>query len=70
MLNTEREKLDGAQKVMIYVPDTVFLLTKWATRNGTTNFSLIEMKRTESYEWNRSLDWPMKKMFFLPPGIK
>lgn len=70
MLNTEREKLAGAQKVTFYVPDTVFLSTKWATRNGTTNFSLIEMKRTDSYEWNRSLyNRPFMEMIFLPLGM-
>lgn len=53
MLNTEREKLAGAQKVTIYVPDAVYLATKWATANGNTHFSLIEMKRSKSYEWNR-----------------
>ena len=73
LLNTEREKLAGAQKVTIYVPDAVFLATKWATKNGTTNFSLIEMKRTDSYEWNRSLYgylWKFCNELRLPPGIK
>ena len=52
MLNTEREKLIGAHKVTIYVQDEVFLATKWAIKNGITNFPLIEMKRIDSFEWN------------------
>ncbi|XP_055309439.1 uncharacterized protein LOC129573171 [Sitodiplosis mosellana] len=51
MLNMVREQLDGAQKVTIYVPDAVYLATKRATTNGTTNFSRIAMKRHDSYEW-------------------
>ncbi|XP_031637223.1 uncharacterized protein LOC116349772 [Contarinia nasturtii] len=51
-LNAEREKLAGARKVTIYVPDTVFLATKWWSKNGVTNFSLIEMKRIGSYDWH------------------
>lgn len=63
MLNTEREKLAGSRKVTIYVPDAVYLATKWATKNGTTNFSLIEMKRIDSYEWNSYLsDWWMENL--------
>lgn len=63
MLNTEREKLAGARKVTIYVPDAVYLATKWATKNGTTNFSLIEMKRMDSYEWICYLsDWWMEDL--------
>lgn len=49
-LNEEREKLIGVKKVTIYVPDAVYLATKWATKNGITNFSMIEMKRIHSYE--------------------
>lgn len=51
-LNREREKLDGARKVTVYVPDNVFLKTKWATKNGEINFTSVEMKRADSYEWN------------------
>lgn len=51
-LNEERKKLMGAKKVIIYVRDDVFLATKWATHNGDTNLSLIEMRRSDSYEWN------------------
>lgn len=50
-LNKEREKLFEARKITIYVTDNIFLATKWATKNGDTNLSLIELKRTDSYEW-------------------
>lgn len=71
MLNRAREELAGAQKVTIYVPDAIFLATKWATKNGTTNFSLIEMKRSSSYEWNIShyLTRPSETTI-LPRGMK
>ncbi|XP_031632862.1 uncharacterized protein LOC116346793 [Contarinia nasturtii] len=52
-LNNERKQLAGARKVIIYVNDYIFLATKWATHNGDTDLSLIEVRRTESYEWNR-----------------
>ncbi|XP_055303092.1 uncharacterized protein LOC129568813 [Sitodiplosis mosellana] len=51
-LNEERKKLVGARKVTIYVRDDVFLATKWAAYNGDINLSLIEMGRSDSYEWN------------------
>lgn len=51
-LNEERSKLQMAQKLVIYVPDNVFLKTKWKTNNGDTNLRLIQMKRSSSYEWN------------------
>ncbi|XP_055305822.1 uncharacterized protein LOC129570296 [Sitodiplosis mosellana] len=44
-LNKEREKLAGARKVIIYVPEETFLETKFA--HGAS-YSLIEMKRNES----------------------
>ncbi|XP_031632434.1 uncharacterized protein LOC116346492 [Contarinia nasturtii] len=52
MLNAERAKLAGARKITIYTRDDVFLATKWTTRNGDTNLSFIEMRRSDSYEWN------------------
>lgn len=48
-LNNEREKLSGGKKVTIYVPDNVFLTTKWSTEHGNTNLEFIEMKRATSY---------------------
>lgn len=51
-LNTEREKLCAAQKVTIFVPDNIFLATKWKINNGNTNLNLVEMKRSESYIWD------------------
>lgn len=56
-LNKEREKLPTARKVTIYVPDFVFLKTKWSVGNGETNLPLIQMKRIDSYEWNNYYDW-------------
>lgn len=50
-LNEEREKLNGARKITIYVPDNVFLATKWT--NGDINLNMIEMKRTDSYQWDQ-----------------
>lgn len=51
-LNIERKKLTAPRKVTIYVPDNIFLKTKWTTCNGDTNLQLIEMKRADSYEWD------------------
>ncbi|XP_055306488.1 uncharacterized protein LOC129570790 [Sitodiplosis mosellana] len=51
-LNQDREKLAQARKVSIYVPDNIFLRTKWSVNYGDTNLSLIEMKRCDSIEWN------------------
>ncbi|XP_031623885.1 uncharacterized protein LOC116341132 [Contarinia nasturtii] len=51
MLNDERAKLAGARKIIIYTSDDIFVATKWATRNGDTNLSLLEMRRSYSYEW-------------------
>lgn len=49
-LNREREKLIFARKIIIYVNEEIFLTTKWALKQ--TEFSLIEMKRIDSYDWN------------------
>lgn len=51
MLNEERAKLFGARKITIYVDHNMFLATKWTTRNGDTNLSFIEMKRSSSIKW-------------------
>lgn len=47
-LNEERMKLIGGQKIMIYVPDDIFLATKWNTKHGDTNLNCIEMRRSTS----------------------
>lgn len=52
-LDKERQQLFGAHKVTIYVPGNVFLKTKWATEHGNTNLALIEIRPSDSYEWNQ-----------------
>lgn len=51
-LKNERERLAGARKVVIYVPDNVFLATKWKRYHGKTYFESVQLKRTESYPWD------------------
>lgn len=53
MLNEEREKLSGARRITVYVPDEIFLATKWTTKNGDITLNMIEMKRADSYKWNK-----------------
>lgn len=50
-LNEEREKILGAQKISIYVNEVVYLATKWTMK--TIDFSLIELRRFDSYEWEK-----------------
>lgn len=50
-LNDKRSQLDQARKVLIYVPDNIFLATKWTTKHGDINLNLIEMKRDISYNY-------------------
>lgn len=52
--NKERAKLAGAQKVTIYLDESVYLATKWATDKTESN--LIELKREHSYEWDNSFE--------------
>lgn len=54
-LNRERTKLANGRdlKVTIYVPENVYLATKWAMKG--TKFGLIKMQRTNSYEWEHSV---------------
>lgn len=47
-LNEIRMKLVGARKIILYVPDNIFLATKWNTRNGDTNLNCIELRRSTS----------------------
>lgn len=49
-LNEERQKLPGARKLIIYVPDHIFVDTKRTTRNGDVNLSSIELRRGEEYD--------------------
>lgn len=49
-LNKAREKLDGAQKVTLYVRENIYLETKRAVKH--TDFHLINLKRIESYRWS------------------
>lgn len=44
-LNNERKHLIGAKRVIIFVPDQIFLSTKWTTPYGHTNLSHIVLKR-------------------------
>lgn len=47
-LNAERNKLNGAEKLTIYVNERIYLATKWASKS--INLDLIEIKRTVSYD--------------------
>lgn len=58
-LNKERELLNGAGKVVIYVEEKVYLTTKWAL--GDTDFNLIRLKREESYECGFDCDTLFQK---------
>lgn len=58
-LNKERELLNGAGKVVIYVEEKVYLTTKWAL--GDSNFHLIRLKREESYEFGFDCDTLFQK---------
>lgn len=52
-LNETLLKLLRRRKITIYVPDNIFLRTKWTIRNGNTSLSLLEMKRSNSYQWEQ-----------------
>lgn len=52
MLNRERAKLAGARKVVIYIPERMFLDTKWTIGNGDINLEFVEMRRANSIEWD------------------
>lgn len=51
-LDKKRRKLPGARKITIFVRDDIFLATKWSTKYGDINLKFIEMKRSDSHEWN------------------
>lgn len=46
-LNEERQRLNGAEKITIYVPENIYLLTKWEM--NYIDFNLVDVKRTD--EW-------------------
>lgn len=48
LMNSERKKLNGAHKVMIYVEEKDYLRIKW--RYSKSNFDLIELRRHEFYD--------------------
>lgn len=48
-LNKEREKLKGAKRTVIYIPEHIYLQTK-RKLNGT-EYSLTEIRRVSSGEW-------------------
>lgn len=50
-LNKERAKLPGARKVMIYVPDKMFMKTKWEIKDGNVDLDFIEMQRYDLWSW-------------------
>lgn len=54
-LNRQRKLLERSQVVTIYVPEEIYLATKWTLKE--TNFSLIQLKRLESgEEWTDDLN--------------
>lgn len=53
-LNREREKVTGASKVTIYVDEKIFLATKWTAPK--IEYSLIELKRSQTYYWEKLLE--------------
>lgn len=52
-LNKEREHLDKAQKITIFVHEDIYLATKWAV-NGV-KFELIELKRIFSHDFEKNV---------------
>lgn len=49
--NEEREKLPDARKVTIFLTEEEVLAVKWAT--NITSYSLVQIKRHESSNWNK-----------------
>lgn len=48
-LNKEREKLNGAKRMVIHIEEEIYLPTKWSL-NGK-EYSLIEIRRVSADEW-------------------
>lgn len=51
-LNEERTKLEGAEKMTIYVREKVYLATKWAIRE--TDYATVRLKRIDSCDWDNT----------------
>lgn len=49
-LNQEREQLDGAKRMVVYLPEHVYLATKWNSKGDA--FSLIDIRRASSDQWS------------------
>ncbi|XP_055306459.1 uncharacterized protein LOC129570769 [Sitodiplosis mosellana] len=47
-LNEQRNSLNDASKVMLFVQEDIFLKSKWTTKNGNLNLELVGMRRFES----------------------
>ena len=53
--NKLREKLPGARKVTIYVPEETYLAAKWTA--DKIDYSLISLQRADSYDWHNDFIW-------------
>lgn len=51
-LNRERQQLTESRKVTVYVPDNIFLATKWTMQNEDFRLNAVEMKRSGAIEWD------------------
>lgn len=51
-ISAERDKLQGARKLTIYIGEEVYLATKWAS--GGMDFNLIGIRRETSDEWGHN----------------
>lgn len=53
VMNMERQGLEDAAKVTIYVDEAVYLTTKW--ENARNSIGLVEIDRVEAYKWGNYL---------------
>lgn len=51
-ISAEREKLQGARELTVYIGEEVYLATKCAF--GGTDFNLIGIRRETSDEWSHN----------------
>lgn len=49
--NQERNKLFGATKVTIFLPEICYLKHKWANAKKRQQLNMVEIRRAESYNW-------------------